>query len=64
MSEVRSLEAFRKTKKKKAAAGHTLCKNGHHRWKTDNSTQFDSKLGKLVTRYQCERCAKVKVESK
>lgn len=64
MSDVRSLDAFRKARKKKSAAGNTLCKSGHHKWQTDKTTHFDSKQGKLVTRFVCERCGKTKVESR
>jgi len=63
MADVRSLNAFRKASKKKAAAGKSLCLNGHHRWATDNSTLFDSKQGKLVTRSLCLRCGHSRVTS-
>jgi hypothetical protein len=63
MAEVRSLDAFRKASKKKAAAGKSLCLNGHHRWATDTSTSFDSQQGKLVTRSLCERCGYSRVTS-
>ncbi len=63
MAEVRSLSAFRKAKHKKQAAGNTLCKSGHHKWREDKTTTFDSKEGRLVTKYVCERCGKSKVKA-
>jgi hypothetical protein len=41
--------------------GKTLCGSGFHKWLADNSTPFDSKQGKLVTRYRCARCGKTRV---
>jgi len=43
--------------------GKTLCKSGFHKWEIDQNNQFDSKLGKLVTRHICKRCGKIKVAS-
>jgi len=63
MPDVQSLDAFRKAKKKKAAAGNTLCKSGRHKWRADKTTQFDSQKGQLVTRYVCERCGVSKTKS-
>jgi hypothetical protein len=63
MSDVRSLEAFRKAKKKSAAAGKTLCTSGRHKWQADKQTSFDSQKGKLVTRYVCERCGATKTKA-
>lgn len=37
--------------------GSTLCRNGHHKWRVVKDSQFDSKQGRLVTVYRCERCA-------
>jgi hypothetical protein len=62
MSNIRSLDSFRKAKKKTEAAGKTLCKSGRHKWLADKQTQFDSKQGKLVTRLVCERCGAVKTQ--
>ncbi len=64
MAEIRSLDAFRKAQKKAAAAGNTLCKSGHHKWKLDKQSVFDSKQGKLVTREVCERCGKARVKAR
>lgn len=63
MSDVRSLDAFRKKKRKALAAGSTLCRAGKHKWQIEKQTDFDSKQGKLVSRYRCERCGKVKVKA-
>lgn len=63
MSDVRSLEAFRKRQRKQKASGNTLCRSGHHKWVVDRESVFDTKEGRLVTRYRCERCKKVKVKA-
>lgn len=42
--------------------GKSLCRDGFHKWKIIVKQQFDVKKGKLVTRSQCERCGKVKLE--
>ncbi|OED39291.1 hypothetical protein AB833_16795 [Chromatiales bacterium (ex Bugula neritina AB1)] len=47
---------FRKKKAGLKSKGKTLCANNHHKWKIDNSRQFDVSSGKLVTLYRCERC--------
>jgi hypothetical protein len=46
----------------RSGSGNTLCRAGFHKWKTDNSTDFSVKHGKLQTRYVCERCGKTKTE--
>ncbi|TXR52098.1 hypothetical protein [Reinekea thalattae] len=63
MAEVRSLQAFKKAKQKKQAAGNTLCRSARHKWLLESNTQFDSKQGKLVNRYRCERCGKIKISA-
>lgn len=45
---------FKRPPKKKAR------KNGHHKWKLDTKQKFDTKQGKLVTVYVCEKCGKRK----
>jgi hypothetical protein len=52
---------FEPKRKKKPSLG--MCQHGHHKWKADKTTQFDSKQGRLVTRYRCERCGKTKVKA-
>lgn len=51
--------------KKKTVAdkhrGKTLCRSGFHHWKIVNERKFDVKQGRLVTVYQCKRCAKQKI---
>ncbi|PCI06653.1 MAG: hypothetical protein COB77_06400 [Gammaproteobacteria bacterium] len=53
------------TFKKKTAAqkhkGKTLCRSGFHQWKLLTERKFDVKQDRLVTVYQCIRCAKQKV---
>lgn len=57
-----------KTKRKKVKAakrkGKVLCSSGFHAWVIDNDKVFDSKQGKLVTRYQCSKCGVTKIEAK
>jgi len=43
--------------------GKTLCRNGHHRWKIWQPKQFDTRSGRLVTVYRCERCGEQKVKA-
>jgi len=63
MADVRSLDAFRKRKRKETASGKTLCRNGRHKWVVDQKAEFDVKQGRLVTRYRCERCGEVRVKA-
>lgn len=52
------------TFKKKTPAekhkGKSLCRSGFHKWQILSERKFDVKQGKLVTVYQCKRCAKQK----
>jgi len=54
---------FKKPKASEKHRGKTLCKSGFHKWQADKQTQFDVKLGKLVTRYRCKRCGQSKVSA-
>ena len=40
--------------------GKALCQSGFHKWEILKEKQFDVKQGKLITVYQCKRCAKIK----
>lgn len=40
-----------------------LCQHGYHKWVIDQNRPFDSKKGRLVTSYHCERCGKRKVKA-
>lgn len=40
--------------------GKTLCKSGFHKWEISKDKQFDSRQGKLVTLYVCQRCGTIK----
>jgi len=51
---------FKKVKPSERHKGNTLCRSGFHKWEILKEKQFDVKQGKLVTVYQCKRCAKVK----
>jgi hypothetical protein len=54
---------FKKPKLSDKFKGRSLCREGFHKWVTDKGTRFDVKAGKLVTRYVCKRCRKVKTET-
>lgn len=54
---------FKPRKASERHRGNTLCHSGHHKWVVDKASVFDVKLGKLVTRYRCTRCDRVKVRS-
>lgn len=60
MGEVLS---FRKPKPSEKHRGKTLCKSGFHKWEIVDRP-FDSKQGRLVTRYRCTRCGKIKTEAR
>ncbi len=49
---------------KRARKSITLCKSGFHRWEIERDTQFDVKLGKLVTVYRCSRCGATRNEAR
>ena len=49
---------FKRRKPSEKHRGNTLCRNGHHKWEVDRESVFDSKQGRLVTRYVCRRCGK------
>jgi hypothetical protein len=54
--------SFKKSKVAKRRPAGTLCRRGFHKWVVID-TPFDSKQGRLVTRYRCERCHEEKVEA-
>ncbi len=54
---------FKKPAKKKAA-NKSLCRHGFHKWVVAKDTTFDSKQGRLVTLYRCQRCGKTKIEAR
>ncbi len=45
---------------RKPRAQSSLCREGHHKWKIEKSSQFDIKQGRLVSVYICERCGRRK----
>jgi len=51
---------FRKATPAEKAKGKTLCKRGFHKWVINKQRGFDSRQGRLVTEYRCERCGVVK----
>ena len=54
---------FKKPRASEKHKGKTLCKSGFHKWEISREKQFDTKLGKLVTVYRCERCGATKVKN-
>lgn len=54
---------FKKPKPSEKHKGKSLCRSGFHKWVEDKTTDFDSKKGKLVTRYRCARCGLVKTSA-
>lgn len=53
----------RKKKPGEIHKGKTLCKSGFHKWQIVKEKQFDSRQGRLVTLYRCERCGVTKVKA-
>lgn len=53
---------FKRPKASEKHKGKSLCKHGHHKWVLDKESVFDSKSGKLVTRYRCARCNATRVK--
>lgn len=52
-----------KDEKKKRAKKLGMCQHGFHKWTVCKEKQFDTKAGKLVTLYKCERCKQQKVKA-
>ncbi|NOZ37773.1 MAG: hypothetical protein GXP11_06870 [Gammaproteobacteria bacterium] len=55
---------FKKIRPKDQHRGKTLCKSGFHKWEIANEHPFGVKSGKLISRYRCQRCGKIKTEAK
>jgi hypothetical protein len=51
---------FKKPRAADKARGQTLCRRGFHKWVVSKQQQFDTKQGRLVTVYACDRCGAVK----
>lgn len=49
--------------RKPAAPPQGVCQHGFHRWKILTEKQFDTRQGKLVTVWRCERCGERKVKA-
>lgn len=47
---------FRKPNHSEKSKGRTLCDHGFHKWLVIKDNEFDTKKGRLVTRYRCSRC--------
>lgn len=54
---------FKKPQAAKKHKGNTLCRRGFHKWVVVD-TPFDSRQGRLVTGYRCERCGAEKTEGR
>lgn len=50
-------------KKTKQRPGNALCREGHHKWVVDKSTDFAVKKGKLLTLYRCMHCGITKTKA-
>ncbi|VAW97477.1 hypothetical protein MNBD_GAMMA21-2530 [hydrothermal vent metagenome] len=55
---------FKKPKLKEKHKGKTLCRSGFHKWEVDKSKPFAVQQGKLLSVYKCQRCGKIKTETK
>ena len=55
---------FKKPRAKDKHKGKTLCKSGFHKWEVDKNKPFETRQGKLLSRYVCLRCSKVKTEAR
>ncbi|HHJ12055.1 MAG TPA: hypothetical protein ENK00_02640 [Chromatiales bacterium] len=53
---------FRRPQASERHKGRTLCRNGFHKWEVVDRP-FDSKQGRLVTRYRCRRCGATRVRA-
>ncbi|GMQ87613.1 MAG: hypothetical protein BMS9Abin08_0818 [Gammaproteobacteria bacterium] len=54
---------FKKPRAAEKHKGNTLCRRGFHKWVVVN-TPFDTRQGRLVTGYRCERCGTEKTEGR
>ena len=54
---------FKKPGIAKKHKGSTLCRRGFHKWIVENKP-FDTRQGRLVTCYRCERCGAEKTEGR
>ncbi len=55
--------AFKRPRASEKHRGKSLCRHGHHKWEIDRERVFDSKQGRLATRYRCARCGKTRVKA-
>jgi len=59
-----NIVSFTKVKKARAKQNTLgLCQHGFHKWQICKEKQFDSKKGRLVTVFRCQRCQKEKVKA-
>ena len=63
MADILPFDQTKKRKPEAAPKRSALCANGHHRWMIWQKKPFDSKRGKLVTVYRCERCGAERTEA-
>lgn len=54
---------FKARSNKEKHRGNTLCRQGHHKWSIVKERAFDSREGRLVTVFECQRCKKTKVKA-
>ncbi len=53
---------FKKKKLSERHKGKGLCRSGFHKWEPV-ATPFDTKQGRLVTRYRCRRCGAIRTDA-
>ena len=51
---------FKRPRASEKHRGRSLCRDNHHKWVVDKDRVFDTREGRLVTRYRCVRCGKVR----
>jgi len=54
---------FKRPKLSDRHRGNSLCRHGHHKWELEHDSVFDSKQGRLVTRYKCSRCGRIRTKA-
>ncbi len=55
---------FKRPSPQERHKGKTLCRSGFHKWEVVKGNPFDTKSGKLVTRYRCKRCGATRTEAR
>lgn len=64
LSDMNNILPFKKPRPSEKHKGKTLCKSGFHQWEIVKGNPFDTKQGKMVTRYECRRCGATRTEAR